>query len=265
MMNQSKDFNYVSVTEISGDEVSREQIDRLCNRYYWAGQYCKDKDVLEVACGSGQALGYLDNISNTFEAGDYSEDILSITRKHYGNRIKLHQFDAGNMPFADHAWDVILLFEAMYYLLDGEQFVRECTRVLRPGGRLLISTANKDLYDFNPSPHSYKYYGVVELENLLSKHGFKNEFFGDTPVDAISTRQKILRPAKKLVVSLGLIPKSMAGKKLLKRLVFGNLVAMPAEIDGNTSEYVEPNRIASDSPDTRHKVIYCTATLSSTN
>jgi len=101
----------------------------------------------------------------------------------------------------------------------------------------------------------------VELKALYSKYGFKNEFFGDTPVDNASMRQKILRPVKKLVVSLDLMPKSMAGKKLLKRLVFGNLVAMPAEIDENTAEYVEPNPIASDSPDTRHKVIYCAATL----
>ncbi len=35
--------NYISVTEIAGDEVTQEQIDRLCNRYYWAGQYCKGK------------------------------------------------------------------------------------------------------------------------------------------------------------------------------------------------------------------------------
>ncbi len=43
------DNNYVSVTEITGDEVTREQIDRLCNCYCWAGQYCGDKDVM-VSC-----------------------------------------------------------------------------------------------------------------------------------------------------------------------------------------------------------------------
>lgn len=30
------DDDYVSVTEIAGDEVTQEQIDRLCNRYYKA-------------------------------------------------------------------------------------------------------------------------------------------------------------------------------------------------------------------------------------
>ena len=30
------DNDYISVTEIAGDEVTQEQVDRLCNRYYWA-------------------------------------------------------------------------------------------------------------------------------------------------------------------------------------------------------------------------------------
>lgn len=253
--------DFLSVTEIAGDEVTREQVERLCNRYYWAGRYCSNKDVLEVACGTGQGLGYLAGIAKTLSAGDYSGAILDIAHQHYGNRILLKQFDAQDIPFADNSADIIILFEAIYYLTDAKQFIRECTRVLRPGGRVLIATANKDLFDFNPSPHSHTYYGVLELQAVFSQHGFKTEFFGDTPIDNVSMRQKILRPIKKLVVSLGLMPKSMAGKKFFKKIVFGNLVAMPAEIDENTALYVEPNPIAADSPDTRHKVIYCAATL----
>ena len=29
--------DYISVTEIAGDEVTQEQVDRLCNRYYGLG------------------------------------------------------------------------------------------------------------------------------------------------------------------------------------------------------------------------------------
>ena len=131
-------IDYVSVTEIAGDEVSQEQVDRLCNRYYWAGQYCKDKDVLEVACGTGQGLGYLSGIAKSLEAGDYSQDILKIARQHYGDRIILQQFDALEMPFPDNSKDVIILFEAIYYLPDAERFIQECTRILRADGRVLI-------------------------------------------------------------------------------------------------------------------------------
>ena len=40
----------------------------------------------------------------------------------------------------------------------------------------------------------------------------------------------MLRPIKKLAVMLGIMPKTTAGKKWLKRIVFGGLVKMPVEI-----------------------------------
>ena len=252
---------YISVTEISGDQVTQEQLERLYNRYYWAGQYCSNKDVIEVACGTGQGLRYLSKIARSLKAGDYSNDILSIARQHYGDLFSLRQFDAQDMPFPDKSEDVIILFEAIYYIDDAEKFVSECVRILRPGGKVLIATANKDLYDFNPSPFSHKYYGVCELNDLFKKFGFKPEFYGDTPVNNLSIRQKIVRFIKKIVVKLGLMPKTMEGKKFLKRIVFGRLVTMPAEIDSNTSKYIKPTPLLEIKADRIHKVIFCAATI----
>jgi len=254
-------IDYSSVTELSVSYVSQEQIDRICNRYYWAGKYCYNKDVLEVACGTGQGLGYLSKIAKNLNAGDYSEKILKIAQEHYGNRIALRQFDAQNMPYKDNSLDVIILFEAIYYLPSAEKFISECRRVLRDGGKVLIATANKDLYDFNPSPYSYKYYGVVELKELFIKQGFTVEFCGNTPVDILSLRQKLFRPVKKWVVKFGLVPKTLEGKKIIKRLIFGRLVKMPAEIKENMVPFIEPIKLSSSQPDKKHKVIYCVASL----
>lgn len=253
--------DYIAVTEISGDDVSQEQVQRICNRYYWAADFCKDKDVLEVACGSGQGLGYINSLSKSFEAGDYSEPIIQIAREHYQDRIKIRQFDALDMPHADKSKDVIILFEAIYYLPDFQKFLDECRRVLRKNGTLLIATANKDLFDFNPSPYTYEYYGVRELSDIFAKNGFSVEFGGDTPVSDFSIFQKILRPIKKMAVTFNLVPKSMGAKKILKRLVFGNLVKMPAEITQNTANKILPENIAPDTADKTYKVILCAARL----
>lgn len=253
--------DFLSVTELAGDEVSREQVERLCRRYYWAGEYCRGRDVAEVACGTGQGLGYLAGLTKSLRAGDCSAEILNIARRHYSDRIALEQFDAQRMPYPDRSLDVVMIFEAIYYLPSLERFLAECRRVLRAGGRALVVTANKDLYDFSPSPFSMKYYGVVELGEALAQHGFSAQFFGDTPVDAVSWKQRLLRPAKKLVVASGLMPRSMAGKKLLKRLVFGALVTMPAEITAGMVPYHPPAPLPAGEPDLRHKVILCAATL----
>ena len=253
--------DYLAVTELSGDDVTHEQIMRMCHRYYWAGAYCRDRDILEAACGTGQGAGYLSGLARSYRAGDFSEEILKIARSHYGERIAFQQFDAQEMPFDGNSLDVIILFEALYYIPSAERFVAECKRVLRPGGKVMIATANKDLFDFNPSPHSFVYYGVKELTKLFAEKGFSTQFFGYVPVDSLSAKQKILRPIKKFIVNSGLMPKTMAGKKLLKRIVFGSLIPMPAEIIAGMLPYDPPTKLESRKPDQRHKVIYCVAEL----
>ena len=189
-------LDYLAMTELQGSYVSQVQIDRIYYRYCWAGKYCHNKDFLEVVCRTRQGLGFLSKIAKCLNAGDYSEKILEIAREHYGNRITLKQFDAQNMPYKDNSIYVIVLFEAIYYLLSAERFVNEYRRVLKDGGKILIVTANMDLYDFNPSPYCYKYYGIVELKELFTKQKFVVEFYGNTPVNKLSLRQKFFRPVK---------------------------------------------------------------------
>jgi ubiquinone/menaquinone biosynthesis C-methylase UbiE len=69
--------DFVEVTELSGEEVSQEQVLRACVRYGWAQNFCVGKDVLEVACGSGPGLGVLAGAARTLVAGDISDAILS--------------------------------------------------------------------------------------------------------------------------------------------------------------------------------------------
>jgi ubiquinone/menaquinone biosynthesis C-methylase UbiE len=252
--------DYKSVTEISGDDVSLEQVERIQNRYCWAKKYCESKDILEVACGSGQGLGLINSYANTLSAGDYSPEVLKTAIDYYKNRISLKVFDAQKMPFGDNKFDVIIIFEAVYYLPDFVEFLNECKRVLKDKGKILISMPNITLSDFNKSPHSYDYFNINELKTTLEASDFDSEFFGYLNVEDISLKQRIFRPIKKMAVDFGLIPKTMAGKKILKRIVFGRLVKMPNEIFIEDCKSCKDVDLLSGSTSS-HKVIYCVATL----
>lgn len=252
---------YLEVTELAGESITVEQLRRLCNRYYWAADYCKGKDVLEVACGTGPGLGYLSSIAESLVAGDVSPEILKIASHHYGNSIDIRQFNACSMPFPDASFDVIIIFEAIYYLPEIEKFMHECKRVLRDGGTFLIATANKDLYDFTPSPYSHTYYGVIELSNLLECYDFETAFYGGTSTKNISYKERIIRPLKTIASKLGVIPKTMDGKKWLKKIIFGDLIPMPTEINASTVPYEPPISIKPGKSDKTHKVIFCAARL----
>lgn len=255
--------DFHDVTEMAGEPITTEQLDRLCHRYSWASRYCSGKDVVEVACGTGPGIGLLSRVARSFEAGDYSNTMVQQVRRHYGERVMVRQFDAQAMPYPDHSKDVLAIFEALYYLPDVPAFIRECRRVLRPGGMVLIATANKDLPDFNPSPYSHRYLGVVELVDQFGGEGFKAACYGYMDVSALSLKQRVLRPVKKVVVASGLMPKTMRGKQLMKRIVFGKPVLMPHEIVEAAGNLVEPTPLSFGVPDHSHKVIYCVATLGS--
>jgi SAM-dependent methyltransferase len=252
--------DFIIVTERGGEPVSQAQVDRFRQRYVWAGDQCAGKDVLELACGTGPGLGYLRAVSRSLVAADVDANIVQLARTHYGDRVDIRQLDAADTGLPPNSFDVVILFEAIYYISDVDRLLTEVVRVLRPGGCLLIATANKDLFDFNPSPYSHDYYNPPELSALLKRHGFSAVFLGGSPVPDAGTKTRLLRWLKRQAVRWNLIPGSMAGKRLLKRLVFGSLVTMPRELELADAKAVPPQPIASDKPDTRHLVLYCQAT-----
>jgi len=253
--------SFQTVTELPGEPVSRLQIDRLVSRYTWAAGYCHDRDVLEAACGAGPGLGLLGAVARTLEAGDLTESILERARDHYGERFPLRRFDALDMPFEDRSKDVVILFEALYYLPSAKEFVTECRRVLRPGGRVLLATVNKDLWDFHPSAFSVAYYGVPELRALFAAGGFETEFFGFEPVNRLSAFQSALRHVKRFAIASRLMPRTMAGKRWLKRIFYGPQVPMPNELGLRDGAATAPTPLSDARPDTIHRIIYCAATL----
>lgn len=145
-------IDYRTVTEVPEDRVTHEQFARMFHRYRFATNFCKGKDVLEIACGAGQGLGYLARKARRVVGGDCTENLIQSAREYYKDRVELYLLDAHRLPFEDKSFDVVILYEAIYYLAQPEKFVAETRRVLREGGILLIATVNKDWSEFNPSP-----------------------------------------------------------------------------------------------------------------
>ncbi|PIV55873.1 hypothetical protein COS16_05700 [Candidatus Desantisbacteria bacterium CG02_land_8_20_14_3_00_49_13] len=248
---------YFTVTELPGLKASREQIERLFHRYHFAAQFCTGKEVLEVACGSGIGLGYLAKNAVKVIGGDIDENNLAFARERYKGRqnIEIKQLDAHQLPFDNGSFDAVIFYEAIYYLKDPEKFVSEAHRVLRKGGAFLFCTVNKDWTDFNPSPYSTKYFSIPELNKLFGNFGNVN-FFGAFRTTDDTTRGKIISMIKRLAVSLHIIPRTMKGKELLKRIFFGRLQILPSEVTEGMAEYSLPVHISSSSPNPDFKVIY---------
>lgn len=226
--------DFSSVTEVPGARASAEQLSSLYTRYHFAADLCRGKDVLEVACGAGLALKYLAQSARRVVAGDIEEKNLTFARElcaGVGN-IELRVIDAQALPFPDHSFDVVLLYEAIYYLPQAKLFVREAKRVLRPNGILVICTVNKDWPGFNSSPFSTRYYSVVELARLLHDAQFHVEVHGAFPDDPSTLKRRLIAALRRLAVTLHLIPRTMKGKELLKRMFYGKLESLRGVEEG---------------------------------
>jgi ubiquinone/menaquinone biosynthesis C-methylase UbiE len=248
--------SFSTVTEISGSQISHEQLIRMYHRYFWASTFCNDKDILELACGVGQGLGLLSSVARKVQAADIDPIILNHAKNHYGDRIMLDCYDCTDIPLEDHSVDVVIFFEAIYYVEDIDKFLDESLRVLKKGGKLLICSANPALYDFNPSAFSFRYFNSVELQSLLSSKGFEVSTYGYCNAVSTSFSSLFLRFIKRIAVKFDIIPKTMVYKKFLKRIFFGKLVNMPSELSTYDFTYTEPVIIPSAVLDTSHKIIY---------
>lgn len=228
----------------------------LYARYALAAGFSRGKDVAEVACGPGIGLGYLARYAHRVVGGDLDETLLHSACAHYGDRVPLLRLDAQALPFADRSFDVVILFEALYYLRDPERFLDETRRVLRPGGTLLISTVNKEWPGFNPSPLSHRYLSAPELRALLATRGFTTELYGGFVAQAAAPRDRLVSTARRIAVGLHLIPPTMKGKERLKRLIFGRLSPLPHELDDGMAPPSPLVPLGTDAPASTFKVLY---------
>lgn len=238
---------------------SREGLQRLYCRYRFASGFSKDKDLLEVACGAGVGLGYLARSAKRVVGGDIDEENLNYAQRNYrgSKNIELMRLDAEEpLPFKDGSFDVVIFYEAIYYLVDPMRFVDEAHRLLRDGGLLLISTVNKEWSDFSPSLFSTGYLSTSQLFSMLKNRFSHTELFGSFFAHDGPFRGKIVSILKRLAIIMGLIPKTMKGKEFLKRIFFGRLVAIPNEIRDGMADYVAPKPIACDSVCIDYKIIY---------
>lgn len=257
---QEGTIDYALVTETPGRLAAPEALDALRTRYALAARLAAGRDVLELACGPGIGLGFLARLARRVVGADCDAGLVSQARDHYAGRLEILQMDAQQVPLPDASFDVVLLLEAVYYLPQPDRFLSEARRLLRPGGQVLICSANPERPDFNPSPYTHRYFSGRELADLLTRHGFSAEVAGAFPAGQGGVEPPWRTAVRRMAVRCGLIPRSMAGKERIKRLFYRNLQPFPRELAEEGRE-VPLVPLDGDGPFTGFKVIFATGRL----
>ena len=255
-------INYSSVTEYPGQRATIEQLERLYQRYKFAKNYTEDKQVLEIACGSGIGLIYLaENAKKTIgidiDDNNLAEAGNNIKKSIFSDKISIFKMDAHKLEFGNEYFDLIIVFEAIYYIKNLKESISEIFRVLKNGGICVIGSVNKNWESFHPSPFTHKYLTIPEYQDLFMQAGFKKiEYFGGFYTN---NDLKWFSLIKKMANKLNLIPKSLKARALLKRIFIGKLHIIPNSIHDSMAKYTEPEKIYEVTENKDYKIIYITA------
>jgi ubiquinone/menaquinone biosynthesis C-methylase UbiE len=133
--------------------------------------------LLDVGCGTGVLLARLarEHPPAHLAGVDPVPEMLSIARRKLPASTELHEAWAERLPFGAEQFDVVVSCNVFHYIQEPIEALREIDRVLRPGGRLVITDWCDDylacrlcgLYLRLFSRAHFKIYGAQDCARLL--------------------------------------------------------------------------------------------------
>ncbi len=256
---------YEDVTESPGGGLTAEAGTMIYTRYALAAELSTGLRVLEIGCGAGVGLGMIAARARWVVGGEFSPVLSQAARRQYASRVPVVRLTAEQLPFAAGTIDLVLMFETSYYVPRMDRAFAEIRRVLAPRGTVVFVNANPERSDPVASPHSYQYHSADQFRAALAVLGFEVTVQGAFPFGrpqglAGWAANAMDFGGRRLLAGLGLVPRTLAGRARLKRLVFGPLRTIPREIEAGFG--VSTPLIALEPGPVRgYKVIFVTGRL----
>ncbi len=132
--------------DVFAESYTADNESNLLNNYYerpavldLVGEV-EGRHVLDAGCGAGPLIAALHAKGAKVTGFDASAAMIELARQRLGEDATLHVADLSQpLPFTDGAFDDVVASLVLHYLQDWAAPLAELRRVLRPGGRLILS------------------------------------------------------------------------------------------------------------------------------
>jgi len=165
-----REFNTAEGTQPKRDAVRRrfhrsrkylEQIEKMLHKP------CREIRLLDVGCSSGYFLTVATQFGFYAEGVEPGEDAVQTAR---AAGLTVHLGLLENVGLPEQSFDVVTLFEVIEHLKDARDTLQRVSRLLRPGGMLVIGTANTASWTFMIMKSRWEYLHI-------DRHGGHVSFF----------------------------------------------------------------------------------------
>ncbi|MFD6449113.1 class I SAM-dependent methyltransferase [Promicromonospora sp. NPDC060204] len=116
----------------------------------------RGRKILDAGCGSGPLSAELRDRGAEMTGFDGSPSMIELARRRLGDDVPLTVADlARPLPYADDTFDDVVSSLVLHYLEDWQPPLTELRRVLKPGGRLILSVNHPLVRPFNFPKEDY--------------------------------------------------------------------------------------------------------------
>ncbi len=133
--------NFWDRTAIIYDRFMRRDAAAYDRMYALLRPVVRDKTVLELAAGTGLIAKHIANAAEYIEVTDASEQMIrQAERENHAENLHFSVQDMFCLPYADAAFDVVIVSNALHIVPQPERALREIKRVLKDDGVLIAPT-----------------------------------------------------------------------------------------------------------------------------
>lgn len=123
------------------------------------------QSLLDLGTGTGRMLELLGGAAERVVGLDLSHEMLAVARANLAraglSRALLRQGDVYALPVPTDSFDLVIIHQVLHFLEDGARAIREATRALRPGGRLLVVDFAPHDLEFLRDAHAHRRLGFA--------------------------------------------------------------------------------------------------------
>lgn len=159
-----------STTEITSHEMASDNPihQRLVFAYVEAAKIIGG-NLLEVGCGVGRGLDILRESSEQYTAIDKNTKLIEQLSQQYPALKFIEQNIPPFRDVSDNSYDYVVSFQVIEHIAKDDLFLKEIHRVLKPGGKAIITTPNRTR-SLTRNPWHVREYKAQELAKLMGKY-----------------------------------------------------------------------------------------------